>query len=415
MPLIIKLSWRNIWRNWRRSAITIAAIVFAAFLTIFMRGIQLGTYDNNIKYVLGIFSGSLQIQRRDYKENPSLRKSIDLSDEIKTILRNNSKITAYTERINTEGLIGYNDNTQGTAIFGIDPVTEQKVTTLAMKIKSGKFFQADSKYEIILGYKLLKNLQAKIGDSIVVLTNAYDGSMGNAKFKIIGASRLGSPDMDQMTAFIPLAAARELLSLDTKISAVAIACADVKDIPFVKNELQEKLKSIKLPKGKSLTALDWGDIMPEFKQSIEFDNASGIIYLGLLIIIVAFGILNTVIMSVTERFREFGIMLAIGIKHSRLILIVFLETVYLTIIGLIIGNIIGYIVNYYIYLHPITFSGELSKMYEEFGFLPQMFASLEPGIFINTSITVIIVAVVVFIYPAFRISRLEALKGIRYT
>ncbi|MCK5740729.1 MAG: FtsX-like permease family protein, partial [Chlorobi bacterium] len=151
------------------------------------------------------------------------------------------------------------------------------------------------------------------------------------------------------------------------------------------------------------------------KQMIDMDDAGGIIMLLILMIIMAFGILNTILMSVTERFKEFGIMLAIGTKKGKLVSIVVFETIFIVLLGLLVGNILAWIANYILYLNPITFTGEIAKMYEDYGFLPILTTTMNPVIFIYTSLSVIVMSALALIYPAFRVLKLEALKGIRYT
>lgn len=410
MKLIIKLAWRSLWRNSRRSVITILAVFFATFLSVAMRGLQLGTYENNIRTSIEMFTGYMQIQDKEFRDNESLSKSFVLTDSLKEALDKTKGIIAYTSRIYSGGLIGKNHGvSQGSIIFGIDPVQEKKVTKIADKVNKGRFIDKDSIYNIVVGYKVLDNINAKIGDEVVVLSSGYDGSMGNLKFRIVGTTKMGSNEMDGMMVLMNIAAARELLAMEGRVNVIALNIAGISEMDNVKQNLKETLKD------SSLAVLDWGELMPDMEQSIEMDNISGIITLGMLIIIVAFGILNTVLMSVTERFREFGVMLALGTKNSHLALIVFFETIFLTIIGLIFGNLFGLVLNYYFVHNPIYFSGEFAKMYEEFGFVPALFSSIDISIFISTSISIIIIALMVFIYPAYRLSRLEALKGIRYT
>ena len=155
--------------------------------------------------------------------------------------------------------------------------------------------------------------------------------------------------------------------------------------------------------------------MPDFKETIQFDNVSGIFFLGILFVIVTFGILNTVLMSVTERFREFGVTLSVGMPQIKLVYLVFIETIFITILGLIIGNLIGWGINYYIFLNPIEFGGNLSDIYAEYGFLPRLESSLDLSIFINTSLMIMFVSVLAALYPAYKVYKLEPLKGLRYT
>ena len=409
MKLLLKLAWRNIWRNKRRSLLTLLAISFATTAAIATRGMQLGTYAVNIRYAVQMFSGYLQIQRKGFQENPSLNKAFQLNKQVLKILKEDNRIKSWSPRVLADGLISYKENSQGAAIFGLDPVKEKQTTKIFTRIKNGKFFKSDTTDEIVVGYKLLQNLKASIGDTVVILSQGFDGSLGNLKFVIVGTVKFGSPDFDGMGVFMPIKTAQELLALYGRIHSVAINLFDTYEIENTKKILAEKLR------GTNLTVLDWGEIMPDFKQAIELDNVSGILMLFILMVIVAFGILNTVLMSVTERFREFGVTLAIGMSQIKLMVLILIETTFLTLIGIFLGNITGYFINLYFVHNPIEFSGELSSLYEEYGFLPIIQSTLEPSIFINISIAVLLISLSVTLYPIYKVYKLEPLKGIRYT
>jgi ABC-type lipoprotein release transport system permease subunit len=406
--MIIKLAWRNIWRNWRRTAITIAAVFFAGLLSIAMRGLQKGTYENNIKNAVEMFTGYLQVQHKGYLENPSLRKCFEYDEALRNKLDTNKYVEAYTPRIIADGLVGYNQNSSGAAIFGLDPACEEDVSRIAGRVNNGKFLSDENIYYVDIGHKMLENMNAAIGDTIVILCQGYDGTLGNLKFKIAGTTKMGSPEMDAMSVFMHIDAADELLSMRGRINTVAINLAGL-------DHLTPAAKSLSRQLGDRLAVRDWAELMPDMKQSIEFDNVSGIVYLGLLIIIVAFGILNTVVMSISERTREFGIMLALGTRHWVIIAVTFFEIIFMALIGVIAGNVAGYFLNKYLIHNPIVISGDMAEMYEQFGFIPEMTSSVEPAIFFNTSITIMIIAFIVFIYPIVKVSKLEAIKGIRYT
>ena len=407
--LILKLAWRNIWRNKRRSALTILAVVFTVWLCVGMRAMQVGTYRSNIEFSVNMFNGYLQVQKVGFQENQTLTKTFKYTKEIENVIKNNSDILSYTPRIYANGLIGFKDNSVGSIIFGINPEKEKNVTTLYLRVKQGTFLTSNSKYDIVLGQKMLENLKAKIGDTLVILSSGYDGSMGNLKFRICGTISMGFPEMDNMTAFINIDAAKELLNMRDRISVIAIKLKSLEFIPIVQMDLKESLND------DNLTVLGWEELMPDMKESMEFDNVQGLLYVFILLIIVAFGILNTVLMSITERFKEFGIMLALGLKHTKLLIIVFFETLFLTFIGIAIGNLIAFFTNYYITYNPIPYGGDTSKMMEEYGFLPMMFSTMDLDILVVYSFITLLTALVVFLYPAYRLYKLEALKGIRYT
>lgn len=409
MKLLIKLAWRNVWRNKRRSLLTIFAVTFAAMISIVMRGMQIGTYELNINNVVKMFSGYLQIQRINYQSNPSIQLRFPYDDNLKSKLKSESSIIGYSPRVYGDGLVSFKDNSLGATIFGIDPATEYKVTDLQKKLNAGKFFESDSTDEVVVGYKLLKNLNASIGDKVVLLAQGYDGSLGNILVRISGTVKTGSPEFDGMAIFIGLSTAQYLLGLEGNVHAVAISLQSLDQV----NHLQKKLS--KIIDTKYLAILPWDEVNVELKQHLQMDNISGIFFLAILIIIVAFGILNTVLMSVTERFREFGVSLSIGMPQLKLVYVVFIESIFITVIGVVFGNLIGAGINYYLVLNPIEIGGEFGDLYSEFGFLPVIISTLRLHIFVNSTLSIVGVAILSCLYPAYKVFKLEPLKGLRHT
>ena len=409
MNLIVKLGWRNIWRNKRRSIITILAVSFAVMLSIAMRGMQLGTYAVNIRHVVQLFSGYIQIQAEGYQDNPSLQKSYLLSDALRSLLEQTPEVVAWAPHVARDGLISFRETSVGARILGVDPFQESGASTLSTKVSEGSFLTNASENEIVVGKTLLENLKARIGDTVVVLAQGFDGSLGNMKYRIIGTLKTGSPDFDGGSILMDLASAQELLSLYGRVSMTAIMLDDLDEIDDVTVSLNRSLE------GTGIRALGWKEVMPDFAQSIQLDNVSGMLMLAILIVVVAFGITNTVLMSVTERFREFGIVLAMGMPQRKLVLVVLLETFFIVIIGLILGNILAAGINTYLVYYPIEFGGEFQAIYEEYGFLPRLESTLKPTMFLNSSLAVLAVSLVAAVYPLSKVLRLEPLKGIRYT
>jgi putative ABC transport system permease protein len=409
MRLLLKLAWRNLWRNKRRTLITALAVVFATFLAIAMRGIQLGTYESNIANALSTFAGYIQLQAPGFQENPSLHKTILLNDHLRRVLSNDPAVKGFAPRVYADGLVSYRSNSLGSALFGIVPEREHTVGTLVDKVNDGRFFTSDTSDNIVLGHTLLQNLNARIGDTVVILAQGFDGTLGNERFTITGTIKTGSPEFDAIGVFVGLSRLQQLLAMDDRIHVVALALGSIHQIDDVTHYLTTSLDT------STIAVLPWQKVLPDLEQSIELDNVSGIIFLGILIVVVAFGILNTVLMSVTERFREFGVLLSLGMRQTKLVDLVFLETIMITLIGVLVGNLLAWGVNSYLIAYPIHFTGDYAAIIEEYGFLPILKSSLDIRSFMNTTLSVVVISLISTIYPLYRTYRLQPLKGIRYT
>jgi ABC-type lipoprotein release transport system permease subunit len=356
-----------------------------------------------------VFSGHVQIQHEAYLQNPSLRNSFLLDSSLTATLDGTSFVKGYAPRIMGEGLISFENTSLGAAIIGIHPDRERQSSTMMNRLHQGEFFRSDSSHVIVLGSTLLKNLGAQIGDQVVILAQGFDGSLGNLKFTIGGTVKTGSKEFDGFAVFIGFRTAQELLMMHGRVSSIAILLHDLHDIPASIETLTPSVVA------QGLTLRTWNALMPDLEQAIALDDVSGILFLGILLVVVAFGIMNTVLMSVTERFREFGVVLAVGMSSARLVLLVVLEMTFIVFIGLAIGNALAFGINYYIIQNPIVFSGEFAQMYTEYGFLPRIESSLRWTIFVNTTSSIFGIALIAILYPLGKLYRLEPLKGIRYT
>ena len=413
--LLVRLAWRSLWRNWRRSLITMAAVVFAIALSIIQRGIQYGTYAETIKSAVGMLTGYIQIQKLGYNKNPTLQKSFSPTPKLLNAVERISQIDGSSPRIQTDALLSYKDQSLGIMIMGISPKSESLVTNFQKKINAGRFLSYDSSGanrrvpDIVAGYELLENLNAEVGDSVVMLAQGLDGSLGNTFVRIVGTFKTGSDEFDRTGAFINLSDLQNFLGMEGRINAVAISVRSQDDIAEIVTQLNRSIA----PMG--LAALPWQDLMPQLKQTIELDNAGGILYIIVLLAVVGFGILNTVLMSITERFREYGVMLSLGMSSSKLAITVGLEVLFMLIFGFIIGNGIGAGVNAYFLGHPVVLGGDVAELCKEYGFAAMLVSSLSFKIFVDSSLTILGISIVAAVYPLWKVARLEPLKGIRYT
>jgi len=408
MNMLAKLAWRNILRNKRRSILTVFAVTFAALFSIAMRGMQVGTYAVNIQNVVRMFSGYCQIQREGYSANPTLQTSFAFDEGLLQGLRATPRVQAFAPRITADGLAAHGQTSVGVMILGIDVDLERGVTSLLERIREGSAPRGGEKPSVVLGQTLAKNLGAETGSEIVLLAQGADGTLGNMKYIVSGLVRSGSPDLDRAVVIMGLPDAQELLTMEGRVHAVAIALHDLKDLPAATSDLRA------LVTGKPLAVLSWEELMPEFRQHLQMDNVTGILFLGILIIIVAFGILNTVLMSVTERYREFGVTLAMGMSPTRLVVLVILEGVFLGTVGLLLGNALAFGVNAYIAANPISIGGDLGSMYQDFGFLPALYSSVRPHIFLNSSLAILGITILSCLYPAYRVWHLSPIEGMRH-
>lgn len=412
MNLVFALAWRNVWRNARRSLLTITAIAFATLLTVAFEGMVVGTWDYSVSRSVEMFSGYLQIQKQGFQDSPSLNKNFAYPGHVVECIKNIPGVTGFAPRIQADGLISYHENSAGTAMIGIDPHEESKISRFHERIRNGRMIQQDGMDEVVVGAKLLSNLKAEIGDTVVILAQGFDGVMGNQKFRIVGSMKFGSPDIDATMVLVHYRAAQELLAMSGLVNIVAIGAPGLQTVERVQSEIQMSLGRNRLDQ---LAVLLWSEVLPELKQSMDFDKISDSIFMAILVIVVAFGVMNTILMSVTERFREFGITLALGMRSSGLVKLVFLETICMAAVGVAIGGILGHMANMYFFYYPIQLGGDLARFYEEYGFVPLIMSTTRASVSLMTSGLIFVLCCLASLYPLYRVAVLEPLKGIRHT
>ena len=408
MSIENKMAWRNIWRNPRRTVLTVCAITFATVLLVFMLSFQFGSYETMINTSVKISTGHLQVQAEKYHEKKSIRFVISDPQAIAEIVDHIPEVAAYSFRAQAFSLISSKDRTYGVMVTGIEPQKEASVSRIKKLVHKGNFLSADDVNQALLGKLLAKNLRVTIGDELTLLGQGRDGSIGATVVRVKGIFSSGIDEFDRSAMQIPLATFQDTFSMGSAVHEVVIIAKSLSDVPRIKTQLKAALSA--LPKGKSLTTLDWQELMPGLRQAIEMDLVSGLIFYGLLIIVVAFSILNTFLMAIFERTKEFGVMMAMGTTPGRLTKILLIESMAMTLIGIISGIAIGIGVTFYFQIHGIDFSGG-SELLSQFGITGRMYPKLS---LLSVSIGPFMVLFFTFfaaLYPALKIRRLRPVEA----
>jgi ABC-type lipoprotein release transport system permease subunit len=398
------MAWRNIWRNPRRTILTVCAITFASVLLVFMLSFQFGSYETMINTSVKISTGHLQIQAENYQEKKNIRFVISNPQTIADMVTKIPEVKAYTFRGQAFSLISSEDRTYGVVVTGINPQREADVSRLKKLVRDGNFLSANDVNQAVVGMLLAKNLRVTVGDELTLLGQGRDGSIAATVVQVKGIFSSGIDEFDRSAIQIPLSTFQDIFSMDDAVHEIVVIGKSLSDVSMIKSKIQADLVGIN--SRKPLKTLDWQDLMPGLRQAIEMDLISGLIFYGLLIIVVAFSILNTFLMAIFERTKEFGVMMAIGTTPRRLTKVVLVESMAMTLIGIIAGIILGIVVTYYFQVHGIDFSGG-SELLSQFGISGRMYPKLS---LLSVSIGPFMVLFFTFfaaLYPALKIRRLR--------
>lgn len=482
----IKIAWRNLWRNKRRTAITISSIFFAVFFAILMRSFQLGSYGHMLDNIVSQFTGHLQIQDKEYFDEPSIDNAIAVDPRLLKSLDSMPEIKFYTERLETGGLVSNKNISRLGFVYGVDMNKEDELSkfkrklvryivdsnvvinvaqklskhqaTILMKYKQrayanindlaldlaadridtnvvlkelkDKIIQLQPQEikpganELYIGYRFAQFLEANVGDSIVIFGQGYHGSTAVGKFKIAGLLQFPNDAFNTRIIYMPLKTAQlfsgayqidnnndttfyvSYISINTIYSA-GFSDDDYNKCLVVANKIQSQTND------KYLTVVGWHNLNQDLYNLLTFDNKAGKIMIYVLYLIISFGVLGTVMMLIAERKREFGVMMAIGMKRGKLSLIVAIEMFFMGMISFILGLIVTSPIIYYGFYHPFVLHGEAAKGMADYNIEPVMGFAWYGSYITEQIVIVVIIVVAVLIYALLKIRRLKVIEALR--
>jgi ABC-type lipoprotein release transport system permease subunit len=405
MKTNIKLAWRNLWRNRRRTLIAISSIIFSVLLASWMRSMQEGSYDSMIENVVKFYSGYLQVQDTAYWEERTLENSMEVSPELIQQIEHIKDVTLVSNRLESFALAANHQHSKPGMVLGIEPDAENRITAISKKIKSGEFLQPGDK-SVVLGKGLADFLNLSVGDTLVMIGQGYHGISANGLFPVKGIMEHPNQEFDKRLVLLDIETAREFYSAYGLSTSLVIMTGDHYQVNELKNAIGNLLSPEK-------TVLTWVEMQPEIEQLIQSDRASGIIMLGILYLVIAFGMFSVIMMMVKERRREFGVIHAVGMKKRKMAIVVLFETLFIGIIGCTIGLVVSYLFCLWFYHHPIPLTGEMATATVQYGMEPYMFFSIQPSLFYNQMILVFFISLFIAIFPVYNIYRLKITSALR--
>jgi len=412
MPIDVKMAWRNIWRNPRRTLLTICAIAFASAILVFMLSFQFGSYETMINSSVKIHTGHLQVQAEDYNDKGDIRLVVSDPTAIGRILDGTPGVEAYTYRANAFSMVSSSERTYGVMVVGIDPEREARVSTIKNVVRQGSYLSEDDADGVLVGEFLAKNLQVGPGDELIMLGQGRDGSVAATLLTVKGIYKSGLPDIDRSSIQITLENFQDVFSMRGAVHEVVVIGDSLRDIPAIKATVVAAMENIRSKR--PMVALDWMELVPGLLQSIQMDLVSGMIFYLILIMVVAFSIMNTFLMAVFERTKEFGVLMAIGTTPRRLTKILLIESISLTMVGIVAGIILGCIITLYFQAHGIDFSGS-SELLSQFGISGKMYPRLSVLSAAIGPALVLMITSLAALYPALRIRRLRPVEALSHT
>ncbi len=407
MNIVLRLAWRNIWRQPRRTWLTTGAMVFSNALLIFMMSLQFGTYDLMINNSLQSFSGHLQVQAPGYKDDSKMRQSVPQVRMLAAKYRQDPVFQNVAARGGAFALASSEDRSYGIQIFGVEPEFEPGVSNVPGLVKQGRYLGDIDATEIVIGAVLARNLRVSLGDELTLLGTGRDGSFAAAIATLVGVFDSGVADLDRSIAEIPLGLFQETFAMERAGHQVVITTPGLSFVPAAKIEAENLL-----PTDADLVVHDWDALQPGLRQAIQADLTSAWFMYMLLVILVAFSVMNTQLMSVLERTKEFGIVMSLGLTPGRLGRLVMLETALMGIMGLLLGALLGTLVTLWLSVTGFAYPG-MEEMAANFNLPGRMYPKLSMLTLFGGPAIVFAGTLAAALYPALRLHRLQPVEAMR--
>lgn len=466
-----QLAWKNLWRNRRRTLITAASVFFAVFFALVMRSFQLGAYDRLFKNVIESYSGYLQLQHIDYFDDPNLDNSFKIDQSLIDKIEKDPNVNDVVPRLESFALAASGSHTQGVVVLGIEPAGENKVLNISNKLVrykltseaieklkkdslpdrtkrlldvfpneaysneaslmldlgindkdsaatlpvlrkrasfSNAFLTGKETNEAVIGDGLSGYLKAGVGDTIVLMGQGYHGTTAAGKYTIKGIIKLSTPDIDNVIVYLPIETARELYAAPGMTTSALISLNSDRDDDILQTGNRLK-KIINVP----MTVKTWQELNALMVNQMEADNRSGMIMIGVLYMVIAFGVFGTVLMMMAERKREFGMLVSIGMQKKKLAKIVSIEMLFIGFLGVGAGVIASLPVVIYGHIHPLKLTGEFARMYEDYGFEAVMPTMLPNTFYLWQIVVVLIILLIAIIFSTRKIFSMNVINAMR--
>lgn len=403
MKTEIIMSWRNLWRNKRRTWTMISSIFFGVLICCFMTGMQEGMYSSMINNTVDKYLGYYQIQDKDYWEEKIINNTFEFTSLELTKWTNED--IYLVPKLDSYALLSFKEKSRPVMIKGVDFVREKKMISLDKQLQHGEMISNDSK-GIMIGSALFRYLKAEIGDSLVFIGQGYHGQSAAALLPIKGVVKDPIPSVDKRIVYMPLSLAQNFFSAPNRVTSVAVLKDRDMDGERIKQGLVPQL-------GDDLALMRWDELQPELIQQIEGDRVGGDMIKIILFVVIGFGLLGTVTMMVAERKRELGIMISVGMARKKLARILIYESFIMTFIGVLLGTIASYIVLTYFVDNPIPMTGDMRQMVLELGWEPVMKFSNDILLIVKQGSVLVMMMVLISIYPWYSVMRLKEHLAVR--
>jgi len=403
--MILAVAWRNIWRSKTRSLVILVAICLGLASGVFYMGFYQGMVDQRINTAIKTEASHIQIHHKEYLNNPDKKFVIADADSVTKVIRSVSGVKATTSRIIMNTMIQSPTTSSGVKVTGVIPADEKQVTNLYTRLIEGTYFEEGKRNPIIIGKKLADKLKIKLKSKVVITLQDMQGNMTGAAFKVEGIFETSNTAFDENCVFVKSDDISRIMVMDpNSCHEIAVLLDNNEELDLADQTIQSKLPR--------LDVKTWREIMPDVSLVESSFGLTMMIFMGVILLALLFGIINTMLMAVLERTKELGMLMAIGMNKFRVFMMILLETVMLSFVGGVCGIVLGWLLNLYFGVKGIDL-GAWSTAYKSMGFDTLVYTKLSWSISFEIAVMVIITGIIAAIYPAMKALKLKPAEAVR--
>ena len=405
--MIISIAWRNIWRNKMRSLVVILAVTLGLFGTLFMIALSNGMVEQKISESIHNEISHIQVHNPEFLQDNSLKYPVENADSIVAAAYRIPGVVGVTSRIKTTAMASTASNGTGIIIHGIDPGAEKKVTRISQCLVEGDYFDTESRTpRILISQKLAGKLKAKMGSKIVITLQNVQGDLVYGLFRVKGIYKTSNGMFDELNLFVLREDIISLTGFDpSNATEIAILMNETEQTGHAVAELQKALPG--------LSILPWNILEPTLKMLSSMMDQMSYFLLIIILAAMAFGIVNTMLMSILERTRELGMLMSVGMNRRKIFMMIMLETIFLASVGTAVGVALSAATIKATSAKGINFAA-WAEGFESLGYSALVYPALYPSLYITLTVMVIVTAIAASIYPARKALRLNPAEAVRH-
>jgi ABC-type lipoprotein release transport system permease subunit len=407
--VLTRIAWRNLWRHRRRTLLTAVAMAVGAALCMATTAFSDGMFDELFAVMVEQQLGHVQVHHPDHPSSRRLHDTLKGATALVEQVRALPDTAAVSGKVVGFALVGTEKKSTGAVIVGVDPEAERGEGRVGARIREGVFLPRQPGGKATIGVDLAEELGVKLGDSVVAVTQSADGSLGNAAYEIVGIHRTGDAQLDRTGLVIHVAEAQELLVLPDQLHSLTVLTEDPSAIAEYTEQLRGSIGSDKV------AVKAWWEASPQAAQLMGMRDFGALITLGVVFTAAAFGVLNTMMMSVYERTRELGVLKALGLKPLRIVALIVVESALLAAVAAFLGLVLGGLLDLYLVVYGFDLSASVEEGFSFSGVMldPVIRGSVRPVTIVYVILAVFVVSIGASLWPAVRASRLQPVEAMR--